>query len=89
MIIEIFNYSLIAILIGVCCAWIFLIKSMVKSLRFTPYLDRFENIKHQNPKVSVILPARNEEEFLAKCLDSLIDQDYSNYEIIAVDDSSE
>ena len=42
-----------------------------------------------NPKVSIILPARNEEEFLGKCLDSLMNQDYPNYEIIIIDDSSE
>jgi cellulose synthase/poly-beta-1,6-N-acetylglucosamine synthase-like glycosyltransferase len=89
MIIEIFNFSLTAILIGISGAWIFLIRSMINSFRFTPYLDKFEKIKHNNPKVSIILPARNEEEFLGKCLDTLIDQDYPNYEIIAIDDSSE
>ena len=89
MILDIFNFSLTAILIGVSGAWIFLIRSMINSFRFTPYLDKFEKIKHSNPKVSIILPARNEEEFLAKCLDTLIDQDYPNYEIIAIDDASE
>jgi cellulose synthase/poly-beta-1,6-N-acetylglucosamine synthase-like glycosyltransferase len=89
MIIEIFNYSLTAILIGVCGAWIFLIRSMINSLRFTPWIDKFEKVNHNNPKVSIILPARNEEEFLGKCLDTLIDQDYPNYEIIVIDDSSE
>ena len=89
MIEEIFNYSLTAILIGICVAWIFLIRSMLTSFRLTPYLDKFEKIKHNNPKVAIILPARNEEEFLPKCLATLIDQDYSNYEIIVIDDSSE
>ena len=89
LIIDIINYSLIAILIGICGAWIFLIKSMVNSFRFTPYLDKFENTSKTNPKVSIILPARNEEEFIEKCLDSLIKQDYKNYEIIVIDDSSE
>jgi glycosyltransferase involved in cell wall biosynthesis len=89
LILDIFNYTLTAILIGICVAWIFLIKSMVDSFRFTPYLDKFENTSKTNPKVSVILPARNEEEFISKCLDSLIDQDYKNYEIIVIDDSSE
>ena len=87
--IDIFNYSLTAILIGVCGAWIFLIKSMVNSFRFTPYLDRFENTSQSSPKVSIILPARNEEEFIGKCLDSLTKQDYENYEIIVIDDSSD
>jgi glycosyltransferase involved in cell wall biosynthesis len=89
MIFDILNYSLTAILIGVCGAWIFLIRSMINSLRFTPWIDKFEKKEHDNPKVSIILPARNEEEFLGKCLDSLMNQDYPNYEIIIIDDSSE
>ncbi len=89
MIIDIFNFSLTAILIGVSGAWVFLLRSMLKSFKLTPYLDKFEKLPHTNPKVTVILPARNEEDFLAKCLDSLINQDYPNYEIIAIDDSSE
>jgi len=89
LIIDIFNYSLTAILIGVCGAWIFLIKSMTDSFRFTPYLDKFENTCKVSPKVSIILPARNEEKFIGKCLDSLIKQDYKNYEIIVIDDSSD
>ncbi len=86
---DIFNYTLTAILIGIFGAWIILIKSMVDSFRFTPYLDRFENSSKSTPKVSIILPARNEEEFIEKCLDSLLEQDYENYEVIAIDDSSE
>jgi chlorobactene glucosyltransferase len=89
MIIDVFNYSLTAILIGICAAWVFLIRSMLTSFKMTPYLDDFKKLKHSNPKVSIILPARNEEEFLPKCLDTLIEQNYPNYEIIAIDDSSE
>jgi glycosyltransferase involved in cell wall biosynthesis len=89
LIIDIFNYTLAAILIGICGAWIFLIKSMADSFRLTPYLDKFEDTSKTSPKVSIILPARNEEEFISKCLDSLINQDYENYEIIVIDDSSE
>ena len=86
---DVLNYSLTAILIGVSMTWAFLIKSMIDSIRLTPYLDEFERKEHANPKVSIILPARNEEEFIGKCLDSLIEQDYTNYEIIVVDDSSD
>ena len=89
LILDIFNYALAAILIGICGAWIFLLKSMLDSFRFTPYLDKFENTSKTNPKVSIILPARNEEKFLGECLDSLVKQDYENYEIIVIDDSSE
>ncbi len=86
---DVLNYSLTAILIGVSMTWVFLIKSMIDSIRLTPHLDKFERKEHINPKVSIILPARNEEEFIGKCLESLIEQDYTNYEIIVVDDSSD
>jgi len=89
LVIEITNYILVAILIGISGAWVILIKSMLKSFRETPYLDKFVSKEHEKPKVSVIVPARNEEELLSKCLDTLLEQDYENYEIIAIDDSSE
>ena len=89
LVFDVFNYSLTAILIGICGTWIFLIKTMIDSFRLTPYLDKFENTSQSTPKVSIILPARNEEDYISRCLDSLIEQDYENYEIIVIDDSSE
>ena len=89
LIIEIIIYIVVAILIGICAAWIYLIKSMIETFTLTPYLDKFENTNNATPKVSIILPARNEEKYLASCLDSLIDQDYQNYEIVVIDDSSD
>jgi len=88
-VLEIINYILIAILISVSATWISLIRSMITSFRDAPHLDRFESKEHNSPRVSVIVPARNEEKFIEKCLDSLVNQDYENYEIIAVNDSSE
>ena len=89
LLIEIITYVIVAILIGIAGAWIYLIKSMIESFTKTPYLDKFENTNNLTPKVSIILPARNEEKYLEKCLDSLIEQDYENYEIVVIDDSSE
>jgi len=89
IIFEVFNYVFIAILLGVSIAWIILIKSMKDSFRLTPFLEDFDKKQHSSPKVSVILPARNEEKYIEKCLKSLIEQDYDNYEIIAINDSSE
>lgn len=40
-------------------------------------------------KISVMVPVRNEEEDIGKCLDSLLDQNYPNLEIIVMDDDSE
>jgi glycosyltransferase involved in cell wall biosynthesis len=45
-------------------------------------------IRDESSKVSVILPARNEEKDIAKCLDSLLKQSYPNFEIVAINDSS-
>ncbi len=39
-------------------------------------------------KVSVLIPARDEEKNIAHCLDSLLDQTYANYEIVVLDDQS-
>ncbi|HSD04518.1 MAG TPA: glycosyltransferase [Nitrosopumilaceae archaeon] len=86
---DVFNYILSVIMIGVSITWILLIRSMWSSFRDSPFLDRFDAKPHSNPKVSVILPARNEERFIEKCLNSLLNQDYQNYEIIVIDDRSE
>ena len=88
IVIDIFNYIFTVIMIGVFLTWLSLTHSMYKSFTKTPYLDKFENTSKELPKVSIILPARNEEKFIGKCLESFVQQDYTNYEIIAVDDSS-
>ena len=41
------------------------------------------------PRVSVLVPARNEAHQLAHCLESLSAQSYKNYEVIVLDDCSE
>lgn len=41
-----------------------------------------------DPLVSIIVPARNEERNIRRCVESLLAQDYSNYEVIVVDDGS-
>jgi cellulose synthase/poly-beta-1,6-N-acetylglucosamine synthase-like glycosyltransferase len=41
------------------------------------------------PKVSIIIPAHNEEKVIVKSIESAINVDYPNKEIIVVDDGSE
>lgn len=45
-------------------------------------------IPSHHPFVSVIVPARNEERNIRRCVTSLLEQDYGNYEVIVVDDGS-
>jgi chlorobactene glucosyltransferase len=41
-----------------------------------------------SPKVSVLIPVRDEEKNIDRCLDTLVAQNYRNYEIIVLDDCS-
>ncbi len=87
--IIIINGILAAIMTGIFCTWIYFIGYMIKSLKQSPMLEPINKpIISKIPKVSVILPARNEEKYIAKCLDSLLNQDYENFEIIVINDSS-
>lgn len=42
----------------------------------------------ENPKVSIIIPVYNSANYLEKCLNSILHQDYKNIEIILVNDGS-
>jgi len=53
-----------------------------------PEWDRRPPTPNGEPKVSIIIPARNEEEDIRLTLVQLLALDYSNYEIIAVNDRS-
>jgi chlorobactene glucosyltransferase len=73
---------------GVLSCWIYLTFSIVQSLRNSPRL-KFES-KHigSDHRVSIIVPARNEEQYISRCLKSLLHQRHVTYEVIAVNDSS-
>jgi cellulose synthase/poly-beta-1,6-N-acetylglucosamine synthase-like glycosyltransferase len=83
------NLVIAAIMAGIFGVWIYFLAYMTKSFRQAPTLVSFDRSgANRSPKVSVILPARNEERYIARCLDSLLAQDYRDFEIIAINDSS-
>jgi len=53
-----------------------------------PEWDRNPVVPSGNPRVSIIVPARNEEESIEQALHTLLVLDYDNYEVIAVNDRS-
>jgi cellulose synthase/poly-beta-1,6-N-acetylglucosamine synthase-like glycosyltransferase len=53
-----------------------------------PEWDRNPVSRAGNPRVSIIVPARNEEETIERALHTLLALDYDNYEVIAVNDRS-
>jgi chlorobactene glucosyltransferase len=57
-------------------------KETLKTLTYSPDIKA-------TPKVSVLIPARDEQTNISECLDSLLDQDYTNYEILVIDDNSD
>lgn len=59
------------------------------TLKALPVLDPSSRQKDLDGElVTVIIPAKNEEANIIPCLNSLFNQDYSNYEIIVVNDNS-
>ncbi len=53
-----------------------------------PEWDRNPVLPGGNPRVSIIVPARNEAETIEQALNTLLALDYDNYEVIAVNDRS-
>ena len=88
MIITVTNLVMAVILGGIFGLWVYFLGFMIRSFRLAPRLETFDRTSVSTPKVSVILPARNEERYIGRCLDTLLAQDYSNFQIIAINDSS-
>ena len=41
-----------------------------------------------NPELSILIPVYNSERYLGKCLDSILNQKFSSFEVVLVDDGS-
>lgn len=71
-------------------AWLFVVGDAVVAEKYVKYIDRTPAPAPDDalPRVSVIVPARDEERHIADAMKSLLGLDYPNLEIIAVDDRS-
>jgi chlorobactene glucosyltransferase len=83
IIFDIIFYAQIAVVLGLCVL-------LLISLSNLRYLRRLHEYKPPQtwPRVSVLVPARNEEDNIGKCVSCLLAQDYADYQLIVLDDNS-
>ena len=81
------------LIFGLCLGGFWLLGALriIGFIRNYRLIDRAKSLPPVSdwPMVSVVVPAKNEEEKIEKNLRSLLDMDYPCFEIIAVDDRSE
>ncbi len=83
-----FDAALSAALIFILLVWIKRVFWMRRFQKTHAPLALSKAVLSFYPKVSVIVPARNEEKNITNCLENLLNQNYLDYEIIVVDDRS-
>ena len=44
--------------------------------------------ENMNPKISIIVPIYNAEKTLHRCVNSILNQDYIDFELLLIDDGS-
>lgn len=89
------NYLIFLIALGIFVTWM-----IISSRTFSSYNSYMTNTRtnHKSdigsaylknlPPVSIIIPARNEEVNIERCLLSIVNQNYPNFEVILIDDNS-
>lgn len=81
----------LALAIIVFVAWIVIVLIWKSGLQKTTILNNSGKEQYENneqPLVSIIIPACNEEKAVEQCLESIVNQDYQNFEIIVINDRS-
>ncbi len=80
--------TVVALITLVAGSWL-LLCTLLNALRFYHINRRGRKyVLKDNPLVSIIIPARDEEKNLPSLLDSMISQEYRNIEILVIDDRS-
>ena len=84
---------LITLFSVIIVSWIFLFAISIKSYLQTPLiiLKNHNRTHHRSghlPFVRIIVPARNEQDNIERCLRSLLVQNYPHFEVIVVNDNS-
>ncbi len=87
--IELIALILGFIMFGVLLTWVWLLAYCRRSLKYSPKLEDIRKLNlNLIPRVSIIVPALNEEKYIGRCIKSLLAQDYHNLEVISIDDGS-
>jgi chlorobactene glucosyltransferase len=74
---------------AILLTWMRLLMYSGRSLKYSPKLEEVIKLDpNLTPRVSIIVPALNEEKYIGRCLQSLLAQDYHSLEIISIDDGS-
>ena len=80
---------LTSINLAILLCWVYFAISITRSITSSPQLNWYDK-RHagEYPRISIVVPVRNEKDFILACLESLLEQDYPNFELIAINDSS-
>ncbi len=79
----------LALMAWVAAVWLGRVVWMSRFRRGNPPLEPVRTPQTPSPKVSIIIPMKNEEHNVANCLDHLFAQKYPDFEVIVVDDRSD
>lgn len=74
-------------LVALVCLNAYFLATVLSNVAYFRFATKKPRIR-SGPFVSVIVPARDEERSIGRCLESLLEQDYADYEVIVVDDDS-
>lgn len=81
------TFELLLFYISLFFLLIFILNVSLNSF-FAPFLNRINFSIKNYPKVSVLIPLRNEEKNVKNVINSILNQDYPNYELIVLNDNS-